>query len=93
MYIDRQVKGEGAAFFKNRAHMAFYAACHIIFYVVAARHDDFLDNRKRNQTFPTCFSKHFLKQCRNCWLSINWQSVIAIIISVFFDSLQLTAVV
>lgn len=46
LYIERQVKGEGAAFFKNRAHMAFYAACHVIFYVVAARHDDFLDNRK-----------------------------------------------
>lgn len=45
-YIDRQTRGEGAAVFKTRAHMAFYAACHIIFYVVAARHRDCFDNIK-----------------------------------------------
>uniref|UniRef100_A0A0N8E1Q1 RNA polymerase I-specific transcription initiation factor RRN3 n=1 Tax=Daphnia magna TaxID=35525 RepID=A0A0N8E1Q1_9CRUS len=45
-YLDRQVKGEGIAVFKIRAHAAFYAACHIPFYVVAARHHDYLGNKK-----------------------------------------------
>lgn len=48
-YLDRQLKGEGAALFKLRAHSAFYAACHIPFYIVAARHHDFMDNRKGNR--------------------------------------------
>lgn len=46
-YLDRQMKGVGAALFKLRAHSAFYAACHIPFYVVAARHNDFAGNKKR----------------------------------------------
>lgn len=48
-YLDRQLKGDGAALFKIRAHAAFYAACHIPFYVVAARHQDFDGNRKCNR--------------------------------------------
>ena len=48
-YLDRQQKGEGAALFKLRAHSAFYAACHVPFYVVAARHNDFSGNKKCKQ--------------------------------------------
>lgn len=46
-YLIRQKQGDGAAVFKIRAHSAFYAACHIPFYVIAARHSEFLGNRKR----------------------------------------------
>lgn len=50
-YLDRQLKGEGAALFKIRAHAAFYAACHIPFYVVAARFSELSGNRKCKHMF------------------------------------------
>ena len=63
MYLNRQSKGEGAPVYKTRAHEAFYMACHIPFYVVGARHDDFRDNKKRTKLkllFKICFLKaHF----------------------------------
>lgn len=75
-YLDRQVKGEGIAVFKIRAHAAFYAACHIPFYVVAARHHDYLGNKKRKDSLlceilirtDLCnLSKQFLPNCRR-WI-------------------------
>jgi hypothetical protein len=67
-YLDRQSKGEGAAVFKIRAHAAFYAACHIPFYVLAARHRDIVNDRKRT-----------IIVLSYCWNSINLLIIFAVL--------------